>query len=72
MRDAYARLTGMDSSFLVLEGDNAHMHVGWVSMFGHQMDVGGPLPGSFPMEMRPGGRFSRAPSSWASASRRST
>ncbi len=22
--------------------------IGWTSMFGHQMDVGGPLPGSFP------------------------
>ena len=29
----------------VFDGDEL---IGWTSMFGHQMDVGGPLPGSFP------------------------
>ncbi len=29
----------------VFDGDEL---IGWCSMFGHQMDVGGPLPGSFP------------------------
>ena len=37
------------NDFLVLvpvfDGDEL---IGWTSMFGHQMDVGGPLPGSFP------------------------
>ena len=37
------------NDFLVLvpvfDGDEL---MGWTSMFGHQMDVGGPLPGSFP------------------------
>ncbi len=37
------------NDFLVLvpvfDGDEI---IGWTSMFGHQMDVGGPLPGSFP------------------------
>ncbi len=37
------------NDFLVLvpvfDGDEL---IGWCSMFGHQMDVGGPLPGSFP------------------------
>ena len=36
-----------DFLILVPVFDNDEL-IGWTSMFGHQMDVGGPLPGSFP------------------------
>ena len=34
------RLTGLDASFLALEKDGAHMHVGSVLLFAGRMDEG--------------------------------
>lgn len=34
MASQQGRLSGLDSSFLTVEGANAHMHVGWAALFG--------------------------------------
>ena len=42
MATTHGRLTGLDSSFLTVEGENAHMHVGWASLFAWPRSGGPP------------------------------
>jgi hypothetical protein len=42
-----SRLTSLDASFLELESESAHMHVGWVTLFGPREDGEKPSYGNF-------------------------
>jgi len=53
------RLTPLDASFLELETRSAHMHVGWVALFGKPR--GRPIPSFEELRDHVAGRMSRAP-----------
>jgi diacylglycerol O-acyltransferase / wax synthase len=54
-----ARLSGLDASFLDVEGPTAHMHVGWASTFSPPDD--GPRPSFEELRDHIAGRLGRAP-----------
>ena len=53
------RLTSLDASFLELESETAHMHVGWVTLFGSSED--GEKPTFAALRRHIGQRLERAP-----------
>jgi WS/DGAT/MGAT family acyltransferase len=59
MTERHTRLSGMDSSFLTVENDNAHMHVGWASLFSWPRS--GRAPGFEALREHIAGRLARAP-----------
>ncbi len=54
-----ARLSGLDASFLAVETPTAHMHVGWVAIFG--APANGDLPGFSELRSHIESRLGRAP-----------
>ena len=59
MTEPLPRLSGMDSSFLTLEGNNAHMHVGWAALFAWPRS--GSAPSFEALRRHAAARLSRAP-----------
>jgi diacylglycerol O-acyltransferase len=53
------RLTSLDSSFLAVESQTAHMHVGWVALFSPPKEA--PTPTFEELREHVGGRLGRAP-----------
>jgi WS/DGAT/MGAT family acyltransferase len=54
-----ARLSPLDASFLAIESQAAHMHVGWFATFAPRAD--GSVPGFVELRDHIGGRLERAP-----------